>query len=142
MPNTIFQTEKSDNQLFLPILASYRLTDFPALSNIYVSGGVATAGGNFRQLYGISFGDGDFLVTAGLHSDEVMYLSPNYKVGSEFTPGTPLTYSSRTTRLFAALTFSFCNIGSVFGAVFGSTSVGSSCTSAAATTSSSSSSSK
>lgn len=103
IPGRLVLTEKSNGQLFLPILANYRVTDNAWPFNFYLSGGLATRGGSFRQLYGISIGNGDFFLTTGWHSDEI-------NIVQNATGAAPIMFQQRTTRPFASLTFSLCNI--------------------------------
>jgi hypothetical protein len=111
----VFKTEQSSGQLFLPILASYRFTTFASdFLNLSLTGGFAATGSNGRQLYGLSLGNEQFLLTFGFHSDELSVLEPGVRVGTTNTllNGAPITYSQRTTRAFAALTFSLCEFAS------------------------------
>lgn len=105
----VTKTEASTGQTFIPVLASYRLTDSPYRYSLYATAGFAANGDPSRLLFGLSYGDENFLVTAGWHTAETTNLIPGLKFGynapGTFAPGQPFTYTGRTTRIFAGIVF-------------------------------------
>ncbi|MBV8749042.1 MAG: hypothetical protein JO103_04955 [Candidatus Eremiobacteraeota bacterium] len=117
---SVYFSEHSAGQTFVPVLANYRITNQPWPVQLYVSGGLAATSGSGKVLYGVSLGLEDKLfLTGGWHSTTVDMLQPGV-VANGFTPyttfpaGVTPTFSQRTTRPFIALTFPLCSIASIF----------------------------
>lgn len=124
VPGTyIYRGERSGSQTFIPLLAHYRVTDFTSLANFYVTAGLATNSDKDKQLYGISFGSDDFLLTVGIHSGRFDQLTPGIARdanGNGFIPyGSPIptTFTSRTARPFFSLTFPPSALTDIFAKV-------------------------
>ena len=116
-------SERSSSQTFLPILASYRVTDWSYPWQVYLTGGFAATSTSGKSLFGLSLGMNDqIFVTGGLHSTTVDLLQPGITPNG-FTPyatvpaGAPLTFSQRTMRPFLSISFPLCAVTSIFSAI-------------------------
>ena len=113
----VYATETSKSQVSVPILGSFRVTDFPAQLNVFLTGGFFADSGRDKQVYGISIGSSDFLFTVGTHSAKVDSLSPYVNNGFLAAPGAPTTVSSRTMRPFYSLTFPLSTFADILGKI-------------------------
>ncbi|GAC1659317.1 MAG: hypothetical protein NVS4B3_27480 [Gemmatimonadaceae bacterium] len=116
LPNTLYVNpkENSGGQTFVPILANYRVTDFPYPFNLFLSAGISASGDQSKQLYGLSYGNKEFLLTLGTHTQTVEVLTPGLRVGPNLlAPSVPqpaTTFLRRASGPFMSLTFELCSI--------------------------------
>ncbi len=119
----VYHTERSAGQAFVPVLASFRVTDAANQYNFFATAGLSASGATGSQLYGISVGNEQFLLTVGEHTAQYDALTPGLAVGRNrvgaLAPGAPLTYKVRTTRPFVSVTAPLCQLAQILSAVTG-----------------------
>jgi hypothetical protein len=121
----VFKTENSAHRVAIPLLFNYRLSENVG-TNIYGTVGFFANGSGSGLAYGLSVAREQYLLTFGLHSENITDFAPGVTNNAIVPAGMNTTITRRVTSPFFAVTFPTSFLTQLLGGTSANSSGGSS----------------